>query len=201
VEILSYATALVIVAAAPGPIVAILLARSLAGQQRAAAVFAAGVILGKLATLAAVMSGIILWLGNPQSIILIAKAIVVGYLGTVVLRLWRSVEGGVVRGAWQGETSWAADLAAGIAAGLASPLSLLFFVTLLSAGTIGQQDEWSSVLAIALVTAAAPSVVFGGYVLLACQMQRLLSRADHARLFQRAMAVLLGCTTAWLIVA
>ncbi|MGZ3218199.1 LysE family translocator [Paracoccus sp. T5] len=198
-EILSYATALALVAAAPGPIVAILLARALAGQQRAAALFAGGVILGKLATLVAVMSGLFLWLGNPLVVILIAKAAVAGYLGVMVLRLWRHADGRLALAVPRGASSWAAELAAGVAAGLASPLSLLFFVTLFSAGSVQQQDGWPPMLIIALVTVVAPGAVFGAYVMLACRMQRLLVRADFTRRFQRVMAVLLGCTTLWLV--
>ncbi|QBX33935.1 hypothetical protein E4191_03830 [Paracoccus liaowanqingii] len=200
VEILSYATALAVVAAAPGPVVAILLARALAGQRRGAALFAAGVILAKLATLAAVMSGLVLWIGDPRAIILAAKAMVIAYLGTVVLHLWRSAaRGGIAVGAAHGAASWGADLTAGIVAGLASPLSLLFFVALLSAGSTGDRIDWSSLLTVAIVTVAAPGAVYGGYVLLACRLQRLLSTTEHARLVQRAMAALLACTTIWMI--
>ena len=199
-EILPYATALIMIAAAPGPIVAILLARSLAGQIRGAALFAAGVILGKLVTLAAVMSGLILWLGDPRTIILVAKAMIIAYLGTVVLQLWRRADaGGSAVGPSRHEASWAADLTGGIVAGLASPLSLLFFVALLSVGSTGHPNEGSSLLTVAIVTVAAPGVVFSSYILLASHMHRWLSGTHHGRSVQRAMAALLAGTTIWVI--
>ncbi|SCX86223.1 LysE family translocator [Paracoccus tibetensis] len=199
-QLLTYALALGLVAAAPGPVVAILMARALSGHRRGAACFAGGVILGKLATLAAVTSGLVLWLGLPGAPLLAAKIIFVGYLVTVVLQMWNTAPIPVTAERHpRRSASEAGDVAAGFAAGVASPLSLLFFVTLLPAGLHGGNGGWPTILGAAAVTAVAPGLVFGAYILLACRLQRLLRRPRHVRLVHRAMAVLIGGTTAVLL--
>lgn len=198
-DLLSYATALVLVAAAPGPVVAILLARALAGQQRAAACFAAGVILGKLVTLAAVAGGLVLWLGQPARTLLAAKLILACYLLTIVLQLWNRAEAPGTASTPTHGASGRRDLAAGVAAGIASPLSLLFFVTLFPGDVPAGDGGWRTILAAAAVTAAAPGLVFGAYVLLACRLQRWLDKPRHGRLLHRAMALMIGGTAAWML--
>lgn len=199
-QLLTYALALGLVAAAPGPVVAILMARALAGRRRAAACFAGGVILGMLAILAVVMSGLVLWLDPASRLLLAAKVVFIVYLGIVVLQMWTTVELSVPAGPLlRSRASEAGDVAAGFAAGIGSPLCLLFFLTLVPVG-LGQADAgWPTILGAAAITALAPGLVFGGYILLACRLQRLLRRPRHVRLVHRAMAVLIGATTAVLL--
>ncbi len=197
-DLLSYGTALVLIAAAPGPVVTILLARTLSGDVRGAVAFATGVVVGKLVIMVALAGGLILWLQDSDGVLAAMKSLGVIYLGWMALRLWHGIEAGACEIRANSPARGAADMAAGLATSLSSPFSLLLFLSMIPVVSRGTHGTGVPFLMLAAVTAAASGAVFAGYILSARLLQETLNRPHLSRSLHRSMAALLGCSTIWL---
>jgi threonine/homoserine/homoserine lactone efflux protein len=83
-----YFVALVAYAASPGPLMAVLVARSLGNDWKGATVFAAGLCAGEVIAVIAVVLGIGIWAQTNPQLLAIAKYAGVAYLFWLALKMW-----------------------------------------------------------------------------------------------------------------
>ena len=189
---LTYALALGVAAAVPGPGVVALIARALSSGFKAAMAFAVGLVLGDLTFLSAAVLGLALIAETLGELFLVVRLCAGLYLAILAVRLWRSagrtdrVEGGPT-------DRPLASFVAGLTVTLAHPKTIVFYLavlpTLIDLRTITTGDYATLVG----LTGSVLAVVMTPYAALAARARDALSEpAFRARLNRGAAAIMAG---------
>ena len=177
-------------AAAPGPEIAGLLARTLGNGIRSGVPLASGIVVGKLALLTAAvigLTGLVAALGPVFAVLRYAGAAYLIWLG---IKKWRRAGRLLATGASPAPASLVREVGLGMAMTLSNPIALVFYVALLP-GVIEVSDvtvQSYLILCAILVTVMAAVVL--GYGLMAELARRMLSAADSKSRIDRISAVL-----------
>ncbi|MGD9914833.1 MAG: LysE family translocator [Rhizobiaceae bacterium] len=195
----TYFAALLALTAAPGPIVALLVARSIGKDARGATAFAAGLCLGDVLAVIAVAIGLGKVAEGAPELFAAVKYAGIAYLLWLAVRIWR--DSGMSRTEDAGRRGWLASTGAGMALCLGNPSTLLIYMLLLpgvAPGGIGDAGQFTLLL---LVTFAAVGAVFFGAVLLARQFNRVISSPASAGLMSKGTASIIAITSLWMLAA
>lgn len=197
--LVAYFAALAALTAAPGPVVAVLVARSLGSDARGAAAFAAGLCLGDVLAVSAIAMGVgALARTNPEWFAL-AKYAGVAYLLWLAWRIW--TDSSLVAASRPRRDSLIASTGAGLALCLGNPSTVLIYMLLLPTVAPGGIVTVDDLLLILLVTFAAVGVVFFGAILLARQLKRAISTPSTSVILSRTTAIVIAATSLWLLAA
>jgi threonine/homoserine/homoserine lactone efflux protein len=192
-----YFVALVAYAVSPGPVMAVLVARSLGNDWRGATVFAAGLCLGEVIAVTAVILGVGIWMQSQPQLLTLAKYAGVAYLLWLAVRMWND-RAGVSAGQLSG-AGWLASACAGLALCLSNPATMLMQMLLLPivapGGIVGVEHSGLVVLA----TFAAFGLVFFGTIPLARQFNRIISSAGSSSMMNRITASVIAATSLWIL--
>lgn len=189
---LTYALALGVAAAVPGPGVVALVARALSSGFKAAMAFAVGLVLGDLTFLSAAVFGLALIAETLGELFVVVRLCAGLYLAILAVRLWRSagrtdrVEGGPAERPL-------ASFVAGLTVTLANPKTIVFYLavlpTLVDLRTITAGDYATLVG----LTGSVLAVVMTPYAALAARARDSLREpAFRARLNRGAAAIMAG---------
>ncbi|TXN41756.1 LysE family translocator [Methylobacterium sp. WL7] len=189
---LTYALALGVAAAVPGPGVVALIARALSSGFKAAMAFAVGLVLGDLTFLSAAVFGLALIAETLGELFVVVRLCAGLYLAILAVRLWRSagrtdrVEGGPA-------DRPLASFVAGLTVTLANPKTIVFYLavlpTLVDLRTITAGDYATLVG----LTGSVLVVVMTPYAALAARARDSLREpAFRARLNRGAAAIMAG---------
>lgn len=192
-----YFVALVAYAASPGPIMAVLIVRSLGNDWKGATVFAAGLCVGEVIAVTAVMLGIGIWAQTNPELLAIAKYAGVAYLLWLAARMWN--DRSKVASARLGKAGWLASGGAGLALCLGNPATLLMQMLLLPLVAPEGVTSFGHMALVVLVTFAAFGIVFFGTIPLARQFQRIISSPRSTNMLNRATAGAIAVTSAWIL--
>jgi len=189
---LTYALALGVAAAVPGPGVVALVARALSSGFPAAMAFSVGLILGDLTFLSAAVFGLALIAETLGEVFLVVRLCAGLYLAYLAVRLWRSagqtdrIEGGPADRSL-------ASFVAGITITLANPKTIVFYLAVLPtlvdlrAVTAGDYATLVGLTAVVLVMVMTP------YAALAARARDSLRKpVFRARLNRSAAAIMAG---------
>lgn len=197
--LIAYFAALTALTAAPGPIVAVLVARSLGSDARGATAFAAGLCLGDVLAVCAIAMGVGALADTRPEWFALAKYAGVAYLLWLAVRIWNDGSAGdAVRPRAGG---WLASTGAGLALCLGNPSTVLIYMLLLptvAPAGIGSAEQLLVVLA---VTFSAVGAVFFGAILLARQFNRVIASPASSNLLSRSAAATIGITSLWMLAA
>ncbi|MDQ1745153.1 MAG: hypothetical protein QOE23_3492 [Pseudonocardiales bacterium] len=176
-------------AAAPGPEIAGLLARTLGNGIRSGFPLAGGIVVGKLALLSAAvigLTGLVAALGPAFAVLRYLGAAYLIWLG---IKKWRRA-GRLLAAAATAPTSLVREVGLGMAMTLSNPIALVFYVALLP-GVIEVSDvSVQSYLILCTILVLVKAVVVLGYGLMAELARKLLSAADSKSRIDRISAVL-----------
>lgn len=189
---LTYALALGVAAAVPGPGVVALIARALSSGFKAAMAFAVGLVLGDLTFLSAAVFGLALIAETLGELFVVVRLCAGLYLAILAVRLWRSagrtdrVEGGPA-------DRPLASFVAGLTVTLANPKTIVFYLavlpTLVDLRTITAGDYATLVG----LTGSVLALVMTPYAALAARARDSLSEpAFRARVNRGAAAIMAG---------
>jgi threonine/homoserine/homoserine lactone efflux protein len=197
--LLTYAAAHAAVTLAPGPILAVIITRTLTQDLGGAAGFTAGVCLGKIVAILAIAVGLGVWAKDSTQWLKLFQVSGSVYLLWLAARMWQSVHLGpspkCPRRGWIGATT------AGIAFSLCSPFTFLFYMMVLpSVIPRGLNDPYTLAVVI-IVTVAVVGGLLSTVMLLARRFRRVLSSPGASIAFSRGMAVLLAATSIALVVS
>ncbi len=195
----AYFVALTALTAAPGPLVAVLVARSIGNDSRGATAFATGLCLGDVLAVCAIAMGIGSLAETRPEWFAVAKYAGVAYLLWLAFRIWNDAS--VIQAARPARRTWLASTGAGIALCLGNPSTVLIYMLLLptvAPGGIANPHDLTIVLA---VTFAAVGVVFFGAILLARQVSNLISSPRSSSLLARATSVTIAITSVSMLAA
>ncbi len=197
--ILPYFTAVVALTAAPGPLMAVLVVRSLQSDTKGAAAFAAGLCAGDVLAVCAVALGIGVWAQGKPELLSLAKYVGVAYL------LWLSV------GMWNGRCSAAsvqtqttsrfASACAGIAICLGNPSTLLIYMLLLPSVSPSGFTSIKDMAPVVLVTFVAVALVFFGTIVLARQLSKIIATPASSCMLGRVTAATIALSSVWILAA
>lgn len=193
--LLTYFVALIALTAAPGPIMAVVVARSLGRDIRGAAAFAAGLCIGDVLALCAVAIGVGVWAEDNPGWFAMAKYVGVAYLLWLSIGLWNAkADSSKVTGG-----GWAGSIGAGITLCLGNPASVLIYMLLLPTVAPTGFDGIDHFAVILLLTFVAVAGVFFGTILLARQVNRVISSPTSSTHFSRATSVAIALTSIWIL--
>ena len=192
-----YFVALVAYAASPGPLMAVLVARSMGNDWKGATVFAAGLCVGEVIAVIAVVLGIGTWAQTNPELLAIAKYAGVAYLLWLAARMWN--DRSKVASADLGKAGWLAAGGAGVALCLGNPATLLMQMLLLPLVAPTGVANLDHMALVVLVTFAAFGIVFFGTIPLARQFQRIIASPRSSSMLNRATAGAISATSAWIL--
>jgi len=192
-----YFVALVAYAASPGPLMAVLVARSLGNDWKGATVFAVGLCLGEVIAVIAVVLGIGIWAHNNPELLAIAKYAGVAYLLWLAARMWN--DRSEVASAKLGRAGWLASGGAGVALCLGNPATLLMQMLLLPLVAPSGVTSADHMALVVLVTFGAFGIVFFGTIPLARQFQRIIASPRSTNILNRTTAAAIVATSAWIL--
>ncbi|MGE0282846.1 MAG: LysE family translocator [Rhizobiaceae bacterium] len=193
-----YFVALGALTAAPGPIMAVLIARSLGHDSRGAAAFAAGLCAGDVLAVCAVILGVGVWAENSPGWLSLAKYAGVAYLLWLSVRMWNARSSLASR--QQHKAGWLASASAGMALCLGNPSTLLIYMLLLPTAIPGGIVSLEQMTMLVLVTFAAVGAVFFGTIILARQLNRVVASPGGSGTLSRIMAATIALTSVWILV-
>lgn len=194
-----YFVALVAYAASPGPLMAVLVARSLGNDWKGATVFAAGLCAGEVIAVIAVVLGIGIWAQTNPQLLAIAKYAGVAYLFWLALKMWRDRSS--VSAPTIGKAGWLASACAGVALCLGNPATLLMQMLLLPLVAPTGVVSLEHMALVILVTFAAFGIVFFGTIPLARQFNRIISSPGSSATLNRLTAGAIALTSVWILAA
>jgi len=193
-----YFVALVAYAASPGPLMAVLVARSLGKDWKGATVFAAGLCAGEVIAVIAVILGIGIWAQTNPELLSLAKYAGVAYLFWLAAKMWRDRSS--VASATQGKAGWLASACAGVALCLGNPATLLMQMLLLPLVAPVGVVNLEHMALVVTVTFAAFGIVFFGTIPLARQFNRIISSPGSSSMLNRMTAAAIALTSAWILI-
>jgi threonine/homoserine/homoserine lactone efflux protein len=189
---IAYAGALAIAAAIPGPGVTALVARALGSGFRSSLYMAAGLIVGDLTYLTAVVLGLALVAQTFGTVFLIVKWLGVAYLAWLAWTFWHSGITAETIEAKKGRTDFLTNFLAGLTVTLGNPKTMIFYLaltpTLVDLRTVTIHDY----AVLALVTTAVLLIVLVPYLVLAAKARSLLMAPRALNALNRVAAAFMG---------
>ena len=197
--LITYAGALLIAAAIPGPGITAIVARALGSNFRETFFMGLGLVLGDMTYLTAVILGLAFVAQTFTEVFITIKIAGVLYLGYIAWKLWTA---GLLPEDIKAKpsTSAAMSFLSGLLVTLGNPKTMLFYValvpTLIDIADIGPRDYGLLLAATFLVLLA----VLVPYMLLAARARLLLKQPKALRTLNRVAASVLAGTAAYIAV-
>lgn len=189
---LTYALALGVAAAIPGPGVVALVARALGAGFGAAMAFSLGLILGDLTYLAAAIFGLSLIAEALGAVFVVVRYGAALYLAYLAFRLWRAA-GAAARVEGESRDRPWTSFVAGLTITLGNPKTIVFYLAILPTLVDLRGLTAADCVTLVVITAAVLFAVMTPYAALAARARESLRRpAFRARLNRGAAAIMAG---------
>lgn len=189
---LTYALALGVAAAIPGPGVVALVARALGAGFGAAMAFSLGLILGDLTYLAAAIFGLSLIAEAFGAVFVVVRYGAALYLAYLAFRLWRAA-GAAARVEGESRDRPWTSFVAGLTITLGNPKTIVFYLAMLPTLVDLRGVTAADCVSLVVITAAVLFTVMTSYAALAARARESLRRpAFRARLNRGAAAIMAG---------
>lgn len=195
----AYFAMLIAVTAAPGPLIAIVAARSLDRDSRGAAAFAAGVCIGDMIAIAAIAIGFGAWTEKQPQLLALIRYAGIAYLLWVAARTWLDSMKDERDSAMPQRRGIVLSAFAGVALCLGNPATFLFHMLLLPSVAPAGSADMGRLVVVMLVASAAVGLVFAGAILLARQATRLLASPASSARFSKFLSATIATTSLWLL--
>jgi threonine/homoserine/homoserine lactone efflux protein len=194
-----YVVAVVAYTASPGPLMAVLVSRTVGRDAKGAIALALGFCIADVIAVLAVAYGIGVWAASRPDLLSLGRYLGVAYLLWLAIGMWNG--GSATVSSDQQKTGWFASVSAGVAICLGNPATLLVYMILLPiiapAGFVnGGQIAFASA-----VTFVGAGIVFFGTVFLARQLNGIIASPSSTKLFGRITAATLALTSVWMLTA
>jgi threonine/homoserine/homoserine lactone efflux protein len=194
--VLTYALALAVAAAVPGPGVVALVGRALGSGFGAAMAFSAGLILGDLTYLAAALFGLTLIADALGTVSVVIRACAALSLAWLAFRLWRSA-GAAERVGTETRDRPLASFAAGLTITLSNPKTIVFYLAVLPTLVDLRGVTGGDCATLVAVTAAILVAVMVPYAALASRARESLRRPAFRTGHNRGAATIMAGAAIW----
>jgi threonine/homoserine/homoserine lactone efflux protein len=198
--LLPFFMAVMAVTAAPGPLMAIVVARSLSKDAKGAVAFAAGVCLGDIIAILAIALGFGIWAQNSPEWLALLKVGGGLWLIWLAYHIWRDSDNGN-SSAFSPRRGNLASVSAGIALCLGNPATFVFYLMLIPMAAPNGLGDAGTLLSVLTASALAVGVALAAMILIASRLQRVLASRTASAVFGKVMAMLLGAAAVSLLLA
>ena len=127
-DVVAYFVALAALTFSPGPLSAILVAKTLAGDKRGALTFGSGIAIGDSLIILVVCSGLGMWLQSTPQIFTVGKALSVAYI--LWIAMWMLQRDKLRPASSATQKKFLGELGSGVIACVSSPQTLLLYLVL-----------------------------------------------------------------------
>lgn len=196
--LLAYMMTLGALTLAPGPLVAVLAARSASMDRPGACAMVVGICAGDILVILTICAGLGFWLQAHPEIFSIAKYAGVGLLLWIALRMWQSPIVPMEHAA-QGAGVFASALM-GFAVCLSSPQTVVMYLVLLPRVIDLTLVNAREMVVLVAATVAALLAVFVIIILFSEVAQRVLRSSTGAMMWSRSMSLMIGASAVWVFV-
>lgn len=189
--LLTYAAALAVAAAIPGPGVAALVGQALGNGLRSALFFLGGIALGDVVWLSVAVAGLAALAQVFAGALLVVKLAGGAYLIWLAWKFWTS-ESGLVRAQGATQQNGMRSFVAGFTVTLGNPKTIIFYMALLPSVLDLRKvhlAEWSLLSALTVLVLFA---VLSPYAVLAAKARGMMKSTDALARINRAAAGIIG---------
>lgn len=195
----TYMLTLAALTLAPGPLVAVLAARSASRDRRGACAIAIGICAGDILVIVTICAGLGFWLQAHPEVFTSARYAGAGCLLWMAARMW--LQSAVSADPSLPAAGRAASFLTGLAICLSSPQTLVMYLVLLPRVADLTAVRLQDALYLILATLGALFGVFVLIIWLAGSLQRALHSSSAVRLWGRGMSLTVALSALWLFVA
>ncbi len=199
-DIAIYFVLLVSLTLAPGPLMAVMVSRTMGNDARGAIGFGVGIAIGDVIAIALICAGLGATIQAMPQLFNIGKA-----LGTVYI-LW------VAYGIWKGaidvterpmsrKSSTLLAIAAGAGTCIATPQTIILYLMLLPGLVDVNSVDAAAFFSLSLVTFLALALTFTCVVVLASWLRRQLDKADRMVWINRCLAFVVAISGVWMMLS
>ena len=196
-HLLTFAVALTIAAASPGPAVAAVLARALSSGFRATVPMIGGLILGDMLYISAAIGGLAALATTFGGVFIVVRWLGAAYLVYLAIRLWRGAPVQAETATTRPRGSPVQVFLAGLSITLGNPKVMVFYLALLPALIDLRSIGTAEYLAMIGIVMVVLSIVIGLYALLAGRAGAFLATPGRRKLVDRiAGSAMVGAAAA-----
>ena len=197
-DFLTYALALGIAAAIPGPGIAACVGKALGAGFRPALIFVTGLVLGDLTYLTFSVFGLAAVAHAFEGVFLAVRYLGAAYLVYLAWHFWTAGITPEKLQTQKGKGGWAA-LAGGYALTLGNPKTIIFYVALLPTVVDVHAVTLQGYLGLAVATVLVLYAVVIPYIALASRARRMLSNPKALKAMNRTAATAIGGAAGYII--
>lgn len=196
-DYLTFAIALGIAAAIPGPGIAACVGKALGAGFRPAFIFVTGLILGDLTYLALSVLGLATLAYTFEDVFLVVRLLGAAYLAYLAWHFWHAGIDAEKLTASRGKGAWA-SLLGGYALTLGNPKTIIFYLALLPSVIDLKTITLESYGILAVVAIVVLYVVVLPYIALAARARRMLSQPRALKILNRTAATAIAGAAAYI---
>lgn len=194
-----YFVAVVAYTVSPGPMMAVIITRTIGSDSKGATALATGFSIGFVIAVLAVALGIGVWAQSRPDLLSLGKYFGVAYLLWLAVGMWNGRCGPNSTG--KERAGWLASVCAGIALCLGNPATLLIYMILLPIIAPAGYVSVGQMTLVAVITLIAVGAVFFGTILIARQLNSIIATPSLSRTLGRVTAGTLALTSVWMLTA
>lgn len=183
--------------ASPGPMIAILLSRSISPAWRSAIALAFGFCVSRLIIVLLLAFGTGAWLAKSPDLLFLGKALGASYLAWLAVGMWVSSSSTATPD--QKRSHWVASVGAGVAIGLSNPATFLVYMVLLQIIAPTGFTGLSHIGFACFITFASVGTVYLGTVFFARRLRAIVASPSSSLFLSRLAATALALTSMWIV--
>ena len=195
----AYGAALAAVTLAPGPLIAVVLVRSLRRDIAGAVAFASGVCLGDMIAIGTIAAGLGAVFADNPSWLAVLRIGGILYLLWLAFQIWRDRHqrpSAAARG-----SGWIGAMGAGAALCLGNPATFLFYVLMLPSVLPSGPEMLGSLIAVMVLSLAVIGSVLAVMIVFALRIGDQVSAPGASAAISSVLASLIGAVAIWLLLA
>jgi threonine/homoserine/homoserine lactone efflux protein len=196
-DIALYFVMLASLTVAPGPLMVLLVARTMGNDAKGALGLSIGIALGDLFIVSVVCLGLGLWLQSVPAMFETARALMLAYIAWLAVKMWRGT-GTLGDGAPVQRAGFWASVGAGSLICVVSPQTLMIYTLLLPSIVDLENVTPGAFTTLVLVTFAAIAASLCAIVLFAGQLRRLMRDPAHMARVNKVLALAVGGSGVWI---
>ena len=197
-DFVAYTSIIVALTLAPGPLMAIIVSRSLNKDVSGAIAFAVGVAGGDVLTILMLSAGMGIWLQSAPGLFLFAKVATLAYLLYLAYKMWVSpkTEAGCLDKCKSGLPS---SIVAGMITCIVTPQTILLYLLLLPRFIEVTNISLTMVGYISLITFAAIILSLSGVVLMVRWLSMLHGSTRDSQFLNRTLSLVIAISGIWIV--
>lgn len=196
-DITSYLFFLITMTLAPGPLMAVTVARSLNRDTKGALAFVLGIAIGNVFIITFVRAGLGIWLNSMPQLFDFAKILALVYIAWIAYQMWICADTGLSNGT-TGKSGLFSAATAGYFACFVSPHYLLFYLLILPGLFDVAALNLTSFTLLTSLTFLTLLCTFGFVIFMAVAFRTKLISPKNTMAFNRCLSMVVASSGVWM---